>query len=188
MRQVELTNLYVEADPAGIYDIKAERKVYQAHNAFAVSFAVPPIGAWHPQICDEAFRLQSLENDWDGYGSPPVEPLVAHHACNVLTGIERMLSQNPNLQALSTSLKAPYLVPISGGALQAEWHFGDTFIEIFFDRDLSISAEFYSEGNAVAFIQESENLEFRGSQIHAPKLIGWFQRAHQISNAQSKAA
>ena len=79
-------------------------------------------------------------------------------------------------------------MPISGGALQAEWHFENMFIEIFFDGDLDISASFYTEGGDIEKIDESHEIEIRDSSLDAMQLVKWFNRVKDVKDAKHKAA
>lgn len=159
--------------------------VYAPENAFPYMLSVTKPGPWSETLSQELQNLQSLEQGWDGYNSPPVDPVIGHSAYNILSQLERTIREN---RVLSSDLNAPYLVPVSGGGLQAEWHFDNFFVEIFFDRDTDMEACFYTEGLGVEPIDESAELVSRGANVDVSKLINWFKRIEDAKLPVREAA
>ncbi len=61
------------------------------------------------QMFDKLAALASLPENWDGYGSLPLQPLAKKTASNLL----RMIFLH--------GLPIPHFVPVSGGGIQMEW-------------------------------------------------------------------
>ena len=55
-------------------------------------------------------ELAQLQENWDGYGSPPLHPSAIAGAINVLTISD--IEQPP----------MPYVGPVTGGGVQIEWY------------------------------------------------------------------
>lgn len=161
-------------------------RVYRPHSAFRSIVNVNPITAWDEYLKAELADLQTLENGWDGYGSPPVHFLTAHYTLNFLSGVAYILSNKPNVD--SGMLRPPYLVPVSGGALQAEWHFKHSIVEIYFNKDEVATASFYSETDACDDFHYDIELPVTGNVIVATELVDWFERANEVDDAVPEAA
>ena len=157
-------------------------RYYSPYGAFPALAQLPPSPGWDAYLCGELYRLQSLQNNWDGYGSPPLDPQIAHDARNILAQLWS-IHQNSRV---SDDLPPPYLVPISGGALQAEWHIGSKIIELFFDHSLQIEAHFYD--TLVENQDESHELEIKGSSINLSIILEWFHRINNANLSSSKTA
>lgn len=54
-------------------------------------------------------NLARLQDNWDGYGSPPLRPVALKGAIHVLLASD---IENP---------PAPYVGPVTGGGVQMEW-------------------------------------------------------------------
>lgn len=180
-----LRSVFERADDNVLADADA-RKVYHPISGRQAYIPVPVNSIWDSYLSNELSKLQNLETGWDGYSSPPVDRHVAFFAGNVLSRIGDLVTSNPFLQL--DFVPPPYLVPISGGALQAEWHFGDVFIELVFDKGRPIEACFYSEDKNKQNIDESTELPIHGSTINAVELFGWFDRVRDEQNAKRDAA
>jgi hypothetical protein len=63
-------------------------------------------------------RLSQLPDDWDSYGSGPLEPAAVEAAANALGTASR------------SGLPAPFVGPVSGGGLQFEWTLRDHEVEL----------------------------------------------------------
>ncbi len=67
---------------------------------------------WIPKAMMRLVELSQLENDWDGYGSNPVDPLALGYAVQLL-GVFAKPEWN---------VPEPHISPLSGiGAIEFEW-------------------------------------------------------------------
>lgn len=65
---------------------------------------------WSVQVVARLLDLASLPVGWDGHRGRPVSPQSATYALDVLAAVMR------------PGTPAPSIVPLSGGAVQLEWH------------------------------------------------------------------
>ena len=99
---------------------------------------------WDQYLKSQLGNLCKLETNWDGCKCPPVTFENANAAFKLLSGLKDRLSHSrANLQDLISS--PPFLIPVSGGALQAEWHEGSFVVELFFDSPEEVTLHTYSE-------------------------------------------
>jgi hypothetical protein len=71
-------------------------------------------------------RLERLEANWDGFGSPEIRPQAIRQARHLLTAVEADPAPNP------------HIAPVPGGGLQAAWVVDDRELEIEFLPDGSV--------------------------------------------------
>jgi hypothetical protein len=80
--------------------------------------------SWTQALTDRMNILVKLRDNWDGYGASAVKVDTAMFAIQVLE------------QLCQDGVSAPSLVPSSCGGIQAEWHKGDSHIELLFSAPL----------------------------------------------------
>lgn len=76
----------------------------------------PPV--WLDPVMQQLRMLIALQQDWDSYGAPPLDPHVLRSAVRLL------------MRSMREETPAPFLVPLSTGGLQLEWHQGGFDIEV----------------------------------------------------------
>ena len=140
--------------------------------------------SWDNHLRTELANLCNLDKGWDGYGSPAVKFENAEIALNFLSSF-RQRTEKVNVAISRMLPNVPYLVPISGGAVQAEWHFDNMFVELFFDGDQPISAIFYSE---TSDLEEECTFDPLVEQIDISPLLTWFKIIYDIQNVAKQAA
>ncbi len=101
-------------------------------------------------------ELMRLPDNWDSYGSIPIQPAAARRAIQVLLAAETEFPPPPRI------------VPVSGGGLQIEWAYGNRELEIEMLPDGSV--EFLLAG-------DEQTLEWR-LPLHqvdsfVPNLVSW---------------
>ncbi|GGX56886.1 hypothetical protein GCM10011309_02200 [Litorimonas cladophorae] len=138
---------------------------------------------WDAYLRTELNSLCNLSEDWDGYGSPAVSFENAELGLHLLNSLKQIVD-NSSAEIRSYIPSSPYLVPVSGGALQAEWHLDSYFIELFFDSDEPIQAMFYSSDD---MIDESMEIDCSEIQTNIRPLVNWFKRVHELNNARAIA-
>ncbi len=142
------------------------------------------ISSWDAVLSMELNTLCSLKTGWDGYNSPPVKFENAERVLNFLSLFKQMA------EYLDYSLKSiipdnpPHIVPVSGGALQAEWHLKHGYyMEFFFDNPCPIEASFYNyEGN----VNEELSIDDTHVQINFVPIFNWLKQVDDIDNAQQR--
>ncbi len=104
---------------------------------------VPPISAysdpnWLVEAKKNLRNILQLDNNWDGYGSPPISQQLVQHTSNFLSCLE------------NENIPTPFIGPISGGGIQLEWHINNRELEIEF-----------IESNVIGFLKvhEDDSLE-----------------------------
>ncbi len=142
------------------------------------------VSGWDNYLKNELNRLCSLPDGWDGYDSPAVKFENAECALHLLSSIKQ-ISDNSGVDLRKVIPDAPYLVPVSGGALQAEWHLDGYFVELFFDGALPVTASFYTDDDD---IYEEFSFDCGGAQIDTSLLIQWFKRIYDLQNVEQEAA
>ena len=70
------------------------------------------------QAANTVYRLGQLEDDWDSYGSSPIQEAAITSALRILCAFDLY------------GLPSPHISPVSGGALQLEWIVGNKALEI----------------------------------------------------------
>jgi hypothetical protein len=61
------------------------------------------------RMIDEVDELANLPENWDGYGSPPIQSAVRRTAYKLVELLDNL------------GLPNPHFAPVSGGGLQLEW-------------------------------------------------------------------
>lgn len=139
---------------------------------------------WDSSLRDELNVLCNLRDGWDGYDSPAVRFENAECAINLLSLFKQYADNSAlNLQDVTPNL--PYLVPVAGGALQAEWHIDNHFVELFFDGIEPVNVSFYTKG-----VDETEEfpLDCSSRQIDLSPLFRIFKQIHDMRHADTEAA
>lgn len=90
---------------------------------------------WLPQIRARVINLLELPEGWDGHGGKSVNRETMEFALQFLA------------QELDTSTPAPWLVPLSYGGIQAEWH----------EKELDLEIEFIAPNKIHAFCEDHRN-------------------------------
>lgn len=75
---------------------------------------------WLDKVVDDLNELAKLGEDWDSYGSERIPKVLIDEAKKFVTSLE------------FEEIGAPFVVPISGGGIQLEWHKGTHELEIEF--------------------------------------------------------
>ncbi|MAN45398.1 MAG: hypothetical protein GYB49_15805 [Alphaproteobacteria bacterium] len=129
--------------------------------------------------------LCALDNDWDGYGSPPVKFENAELALRIVTNLLALFENSrPPIQALNPGV--PYFVPVSGGALQIEWHLPNSkFVELFVDGSDRCLASFVDE---VLDEDREISIDCSGPQIDLNELSKWIVEAMRSEGQRTVAA
>jgi len=139
---------------------------------------------WDNRLGAELNHLCALEENWDGYGSDCVSFESAMAALSFLNSLQTAMSNSsPDIQSLMPS--APMLVPVSGGALQAEWHINQCYIELFFDHKETVSGEFYSHDYTQV---SSRDFTREGNKVNISPVVNWFKLARDFANDATTAA
>lgn len=139
---------------------------------------------WDLELRRELDQLCSLEVGWDGYDSLAVAFQNAEKAFRFLTNFRKVLSQSSLLvQRLVPS--APFLVPVSGGALQAEWHIDGFRVEIFFDvPDSPVVAAYSEDAEFSDYSDEFEIPEFE-NHTELKGLVQTFRTIRRLVDADA---
>lgn len=87
---------------------------------------------WFPQIRARVIGLLKLPAGWDGHDGKPVNRGTMTFALQFLS------------QELDASTPAPWLVPLSYGGIQAEWH----------EKELDLEIEFIAPNKIHAFCED----------------------------------
>jgi len=142
---------------------------------------------WDTILREQLYQLTHLQHGWDGYGSPPVKMEVATIANAVLRNLALAIKSSYTINIILP--QAPYLCPVSGGGLQAEWHFNKQYyLELYFDTGCeNLVANFYSEGLADE-MSESINLDISSLQFNAGPVVSWFIKIQELIHANREAA
>ena len=142
------------------------------------------VSDWDDYLKRELNMLCSLPDDWDGYNSPAVKFENAELALHLLSSLKQIIDDSgPQISCLIPS--SPFLVPVSGGALQAEWHLGEHFVELFFDSSEPVKATYYVSG---IDNEEELDIEFENQQTNLADLVSWFKKINEANNAQPATA
>lgn len=82
--------------------------------------------SWLPEAREEISQLEELKQDWDSYGSLPIQTVA------VKNSIRFMFELPPGL------VPAPHISPTPGGGIGFHWRIGDRDLEIEFMPNGSI--------------------------------------------------
>jgi len=106
----------------------------------------------------ELDRLSLLQNNWDSYGAPPIDPGIIAAARKFVEALPENFAYRPRV------------VPMSPGNLQFEWHHQGKVLELEFETPKLIHfLQWYPQ----AGVEEEET--FPASDIErAVDLIQWF--------------
>ena len=85
---------------------------------------------WEKEVEAALRRFLELPEGWDSYGGKPLRHETGMFALQVLSGV------------MSESMPSPFVVPISTGGVQFEWHQNNLDIELYiaapYDSELSV--------------------------------------------------
>ena len=70
------------------------------------------------RMLDKLAQLSELPENWDGYGSPCVQPAVKETAVDLIHLLHKI------------GMPVPHFAPVSGGGIQLEWHKTDRELEL----------------------------------------------------------
>ena len=73
---------------------------------------------WLPQALNRIAELAQLCANWDGYGSPPLQPAAVQGASELLRSLERF------------DLPVPQIAPVTGGGIGICWHVPPRRLEV----------------------------------------------------------
>lgn len=86
--------------------------------------------AWEKEVVSALCRFLELPEGWDSYGGKPLRHDTGMFALQVLSDV------------MSESVPSPFVVPVSTGGVQFEWHQNDLDIELYiaapYDSELSV--------------------------------------------------
>ena len=102
--------------------------------------------SWHSDALQDIARLGRLQNNWDGYGSPPMEQAALRQAIVLLDAIR------------DYCLPAPEICPVSGGGIGIAWQL--------YKRELEI--EILPDGSAEFLMVEDEERERKTTEGRLP--------------------
>lgn len=129
---------------------------------------------WDEYLDKRLSELCGLNRNWDGYESIPVTFKNARQCFTLINGLKNLLAHSKSeIQSLVSN--PPFLVPVSGGALQAEWHLGSNFIELFFDEPSPVRLFAYNE---VTDWETETEIDSNGNQFNCTSIINCFQKIH----------
>ena len=139
------------------------------------SFIIDSRGSeWADYLSDRLNALCKLEENWDGYGSVPVTFENARKCFDILNGLKNQLAHSKSgIQSLIKD--PPFMVPVSGGAMQAEWHLGKNYIELFFDEPAQVRLFAYDEDSDWEFEAE---IDTSGYQMNLTSIVECFKLIH----------
>ena len=107
--------------------------------------------------------LSKLHQDWDSYGSPPVQPAALASASRALA------------VAVGERAALPFIGPIAGGGIQFEWDAGSRALEIALLPDGAI--EYLAVENGREHEARIENE--REQELMVRALVRWFVTTHR---------
>lgn len=121
--------------------------------------SIAVFGTWEIEPIQEALRLRTLTENWDGEGSPTPTQAAVESTIQIISAVATLGFDE---------LPTPRLYPVHGGGVQLEWRQANRYLEI----------EFMPEGTAhflTATDQEPQRDE--DLPVWAPMqvkpLIGW---------------
>lgn len=92
---------------------------------------------WQNDVVNSLCRFLELPNGWDSYNGRPLRHDTGMFTLQLLNSV------------LSASTPAPYIVPISDGGVQAEWHQNQLDIELY------VSAPYACELTVIDHLQNT---------------------------------
>jgi hypothetical protein len=109
----------------------------------AQALSDPPVSAWLVSTMSSLAELARLREDWDSYGSKPIQAPAVETAIRLLLQIAR---EEP---------AKPHISPVPGGGVQIEWHTPERALEIEVLPDggveyLAVEGEKLTEGSIPA--------------------------------------
>jgi len=112
----------------------------QKYANFWKEFYSRPRSAWEREITNRISNLMKLQDNWDGYKSPPPRDDVGTFALTVMK------------QVMQPETPVPQVVPSAGGGLQLEWHEKDIDLEVNFSApyECDLWVEDYRTGRCVS--------------------------------------
>jgi hypothetical protein len=116
---------------------------------------------WFLVAMRKIVELAALPEDWDGYGSRPIQPAAIRVAAELLG----MLSE--------FDLPSPQIFPVSGGGIQLEWQNAKCELELEILPDGSL--EFLIADQA-GEMREGRLLPLPHSNEQVYRLVYWFKR------------
>jgi len=117
------------------------------------------ISAWLRDALKKVTELAELPEDWDGYGSRPIQQKAYQQAANLLSYLSKF------------NLPAPQIFPVPGGGVQFEWQNAKCGLEIEALPDGSIEYLIVDERHEMR-----EGSVTPGSFIEVDRLVNWFNR------------
>ncbi len=117
---------------------------------------VPAPGNWLFDALTEIRQLKTLEENWDGYGSPPIWGQVVETTVSLLDRFARESDQLP----------VPEVAPVTGGGLHLEFEIGPKGLEIEVLPDTSIQV-LISEGDV------EEELPMLPERLNVTAVAAW---------------
>ena len=111
-----------------------------------------------PSVQGDIEDLNRLEPNWDGYGTPRIDPAVTLAAKSFVASLPENLAYRPRV------------VPMSNGTLQLEWHHADKSLELEFETPTTIH---YLQWHPSAQIEEEGIIQASDTDT-AIELIQWF--------------
>jgi hypothetical protein len=114
-----------------------------------------PEPEWKPAVEERLRRLQAYSRGWDGYHGRPPKPSVIAFTRNILQSV------------MKSNVRAPAIVPLSGGGLQLEWHMGGMDIElaIYAPFNAELSADFSDGRQPVEEVTLSTDFKLLGDLL-----------------------
>ena len=88
--------------------------VQTVNDRWVESIPVSLAPLWYRELAE----IAALEENWDGYGSPRVNPAALEMASRVLA------------EAQQLSMPAPIIAPVSGGGINIEWSVSGRELEV----------------------------------------------------------
>jgi hypothetical protein len=140
-----------------------------AHRRKSASTAVVGLGAhsgspaWEKEIVAALCRFLELPKGWDSYGGKPLRHDTGMFALQVLSDV------------MSESVPSPFVVPVSTGGVQFEWHQNDLDIELYiaapYDSELTVHDLTSGEREVIPLIAD-----FAPLSHHVQRLIDFKRR------------
>ncbi|MGH9837473.1 MAG: hypothetical protein ACREEM_01670 [Blastocatellia bacterium] len=118
---------------------------------------MPENGFELSSMFDKLKELFELPDNWDGYGSPAIQPAVKETASDLANTLHK------------AGAPLPHIAPVSGGGIQLEWH----------KKDRELELEILPDGD-VAFLKVNESGEMQEATLPRTfydrvfELVRWF--------------
>jgi hypothetical protein len=103
------------------------------HRSISVEVLGPSIPEWAIPAVESAVHLLALQQDWDSYGAPPVDPNAIERGIELLGRV------------MSSDSLAPTFVPTSSGGCQLEWHTPSRDLEIEISADAKLASVYFDD-------------------------------------------